>query len=267
MPEKEIIPVTNDVMFKALFVKCPEALAGFLASALKIERSTIKNVRIKNPELTPSCYEGKLTRLDILLELYDDVINIEMQVSKTADYKDRSLFYWARVYNDALKEGQSYNESKKCICINILNFTMFEEWKEYHSSFSVREDTHNVRLTDKLEIHFLELTKVKKITRDQNEVDSLKLWMQLFKAKSKEELDMLSNTTVDDIRTSVSVIYDLSEDEKLREYIRQREKAEFDYQSDMANAMAEGEKKKEAALIAKWKAKGMTDEEIKELLG
>ena len=107
-------------MFKALFVKCPEALAGFLASALKIERSTIKNVRIKNPELTPSCYEGKLTRLDILLELYDDVINIEMQVSKTADYKDRSLFYWARVYNDALKEGQSYNESKKCICINIL---------------------------------------------------------------------------------------------------------------------------------------------------
>ena len=263
MPEKEIIPVTNDVMFKALFVKCPEALAGFLASALKIERSTIKNVRIKNPELTPSCYEGKLTRLDILLELYDDV----MQVSKTADYKDRSLFYWARVYNDALKEGQSYNESKKCICINILNFTMFEEWKEYHSSFSVREDTHNVRLTDKLEIHFLELTKVKKITRDQNEVDSLKLWMQLFKAKSKEELDMLSNTTVDDIRTSVSVIYDLSEDEKLREYIRQREKAEFDYQSDMANAMAEGEKKKEAALIAKWKAKGMTDEEIKELLG
>lgn len=141
------------------------------------------------------------------------------------------------------------------------------EWKEYHSSFSVREDTHNVRLTDKLEIHFLELTKVKKITRDQNEVDSLKLWMQLFKAKSKEELDMLSNTTVDDIRTSVSVIYDLSEDEKLREYIRQREKAEFDYQSDMANAMAEGEKKKEAALIAKWKAKGMTDEEIKELLG
>ena len=78
---------------------------------------------------------------------------------------------------------------------------------------------------------------------------------------------MLSNTTVDDIRTSVSVIYDLSEDEKLREYIRQREKAEFDYQSDMANAMAEGEKKKEAALIAKWKAKGMTDEEIKELLG
>ena len=72
------------------------------------------------------------------------------------------------------------------------------------------------------------------------------------------------------IKNGVKVIYSLSEDEKIREYVRQREKAEMDYRSDMSYAKAEGkaegmaeERKK---LIAKLKNKGMTDEEIAELL-
>ena len=81
---------------------------------------------------------------------------------------------------------------------------------------------------------------------------------------------MLETTGTEAIKNGVKVIYSLSEDEKIREYVRQREKAEMDYRSDMSYAKAEGkaegiaeERKK---LIAKWKAKGMTDEEIAELL-
>lgn len=246
---RDFIPITNDVMFKALFTHSNYILENFIASTLNIPQESIKNIRVLNPEMPPNFYEGKLTRLDILLETSDDVINIEMQVSKKEDYKERSLFYWARMYNDQLKEGENYLQAKKCVCINVLDFKLFE-CDEYHSEFMSLEKTRHELLTDKMDIHFLELPKVNKISKESNKSNSLELWMQLFKADSKEELDMLSATT-DAIRTSVNIIYDLSEDEKIREYVRQREKAAFDYGADMANAKAKGKYETLANLVIK----------------
>ncbi|MDE5736927.1 MAG: Rpn family recombination-promoting nuclease/putative transposase [Oscillospiraceae bacterium] len=273
--EREIIPVTNDVMFKALFVRNPDLLKSFLVAALNLDSSSITNLKIRNTELTPDYYEGKLTRLDILLETDGKIINIEMQVARKEDYKERALFYWARMYNNELKEGETYDEISRCICINVLNFTMFE-CSDYHSSFSVREDTRHELLTDRMQIHFLELPKVEKISEksEAEKEDTLQLWMQLFKAKSKEELEVLKTTTIKEIQTSVNVIYDLSEDEQIRERVRQREKAEQDYYSDIAHAKAkgkaeglvEGAANERTNLIAKWKAKGKTEKEIQELL-
>lgn len=81
---------------------------------------------------------------------------------------------------------------------------------------------------------------------------------------------MLETTGTEAIKNGVKVIYSLSEDKKIREYVRQREKAEMDYRSDMSYAKAEGKvegkAERDSELIAKWKAKGMTDEEIAELL-
>lgn len=267
--EREIIPITNDVMFKALFTRNPDLLKSFLVAALNLDSSSITNIKIRNTELMPDYYEGKLTRLDILLETDGKIINIEMQVARKEDYKERALFYWARMYNNELKEGETYDEIGRCICINVLNFTMFA-CPDYHSSFSVREDTRHELLTDRMQIHFLELPKVEKISAGAESKDTLQLWMQLFKAKSKEELEMLETTTVKAIQTGVHVIYDLSEDEQIRERVRQREKAEQDYYSDMAHAKAEGIAKgkaeRDAELIANWKAQGMTEEEIHRLL-
>lgn len=269
--ERKIIPVTNDIMFKALFVRNPDLLKSFLVAALNLDSSSITHLKIRNTELTPDYYEGKLTRLDILLETDEKIINIEMQVARKEDYKERALFYWARMYHNELKEGETYDEIGRCICINVLNFTMFT-CKEYHSSFSVREDIRHELLTDRMQIHFLELPKVENIN-EQVEIenkDTLQLWLQLFKAKSKEELEMLKTTTIKEIQTSVNVIYDLSEDEQIRERVRQREKAEQDYYSDIAHAkaegLAEGAANERANLIARWKAKGKTEKEIQELL-
>ncbi|MDE6729148.1 MAG: Rpn family recombination-promoting nuclease/putative transposase [Oscillospiraceae bacterium] len=265
--EREIIPVTNDVMFKALFTRNPDLLKSFLVATLHLDSSSITNIKIRNTELTPDYYEGKLTRLDILLEADGKIINIEMQVARKEDYKERALFYWARMYNNELKEGETYDEIGRCICINVLNFTMFE-CSDYHSSFSVREDTRHELLTDRMQIHFLELPKIEKIKekfRMENK-DILRLWMQLFKAESKEELEMLEAVPVEAIQNGVHVIYDLSKDEQIRERVRQREKAEQDYYSDMAHAKAEGRAETYKELIANWKAQGMTEEEIRKLL-
>ncbi|MCR5599522.1 MAG: Rpn family recombination-promoting nuclease/putative transposase [Ruminococcus sp.] len=243
--KREIIPVTNDVMFKALFVNDDRdyaLLRSFLSAALKIPKNEIVDILIKNPELVPLAYEGKMTRLDILLTTSKHTINVEMQVASEEYYKERSLLYCARMYHDELHEGEDYGKLQPCIGIHILNFTLFPACPEYHSSFSMREDNRHEQLTDKMQLHYLELPKVLKVS-DKNkpdENDELRLWMQLFKAKTEEELDLLNATNVTAIQQGVKAVRTLSEDEKIREYVRQREKAIQDYYSDMAVAESRG---------------------------
>lgn len=265
----KITPATNDVVFKILFVRHPKLLKNFIATVLEINEKDIESLTVRNPELPPNYVDGKLARLDILLKIAGHTINIEMQFAKKEDYKERTLYYWTRMYSDELKKGKAYNEVDRCICINILNFNMFD-CVTYHSVFSVRENHRNELLTDKMELHFFELPKVGK---ELDETDSMQLWLQLFKAKNREALDMLKNTNVSVIQEGVDVIYSLSEDEKVQEYIRQREIAEADYYSDIFNARAEGIEEGKAkgmadiiARIKKWRAEGKTQEEIDILL-
>ncbi len=36
----------------------------------------------------------------------------------------RTLFYWSKLYTEQLSEGQAFNELKKTITINILDFNI-----------------------------------------------------------------------------------------------------------------------------------------------
>ena len=121
--------------------------------------------------------------------------------------------------------------------------------------------------SDKFSIHFFELKKVGKNPDPENR---RKLWLQFINADSEEELEMISQTNVPIMQKAVNVIYDMSEDTKIREYARMREKALHDEASALKNAKAEGEaigaKKTEEAIISKLKAYGMTDEQIKAAL-
>ena len=80
----------------------------------------------------------------------------------------------------------------------------------------------------------------------------------------------ISQTNAPIMQKAVNVIYDMSEDTKIREIARLREKALHDEASALKNAKAEGEaigaKKTEEAIISKLKAYGMTDEQIKAAL-
>ena len=66
------------------------------------------------------------------------------------------------------------------------------------------------------------------------------------------------------------IIYDLSEDTRIREAARIREKALHDEASALANAKnegrAEGRAEGEANIISKMKAYGLSDEQIKAII-
>ena len=61
------------------------------------------------------------------------------------------------------------------------------------------------------------------------------------------------------------MIYDMSEDTRLREMARMREKALHDEASALKNAEEEGRQEEREEIIAKLKAHGLTDEQINEI--
>jgi len=219
-----------------MFTENTDLLHDFLASTLEIPYDSIKNITIQNPELLPNTIDGKLSRMDIKMQVDYRVINIEMQINNEPDYSDRALYLWAMLYAGEIKRGNEYDELKQSICINVINFNMFD-CSEYHSHFTVMEKNRHEILTDKCGIHFFEL---KKIGKQANKENRKELWLQLINAETKEEFDMLAQTGVAPIQKAVYVLHQMSEDEKIKELAWQRKIAEHDEASRMKGAERRG---------------------------
>lgn len=261
----EIISASHDVVFKALFVRNPDILRAFLRDILDLSITDSDKITILNPELIPDYSEGKLSRLDIHVEMKNRRFNIEMQARKNGFSAERVLYYWAELYAEKFKSGGKYEDLDQTISVNVLGFK-FLNCENYHSSYSILEDTRYEKFTDKLSIYVFELPKVPK---EIISGDVKQQWMELIRADSEEALEMVRTTTENPaIQKGIEAVYALNADTVLREQIRQREKAVRDYENDMATAMSEGEAKgrteERNALIEKMRKRGMSEEEIRE---
>ena len=254
---KNIVKAKLDIIFKKLFAdaKNEDILRAFISDILDIPYDSIKTIDITNPELMPESIDEKFSRMDVKLTVNDKLVNIEIQVNNEGFYEDRATYQWARLFTSDLKRGEDYGLIKQSIAINIINFNMFD-CAEYHSSFSIREDTRHERLTDKCAIHFFEL---KKINKKPNVSDRKELWMQLINAESEEELEMLNETEVPAIKRAVVVIKDMSADEKLRELAWQRETMLHDKATALRFARETGYAEGEEKGIKKGREEGIAE--------
>lgn len=259
---RNVISAKLDIIFKKFFTENKDMLYSFVSSMLDIPLESISEIEITNPEMPPETLSGKFSRLDLNMRIDNRLVNVEIQVKNDADYRDRTLFYWAKLYSSELKSGEEYGELKQTIAINIINFNMFD-CEEYHSSFSVMEDTRHEVFSDKFKLHFFEL---KKIGRTPNPNNSRELWLQFINADSEEDFEMINQTNVPIMQKAVKVIYNMSEDTRIREAARLREKSLHDEASALGGARREGIAEGEANIIAKMKAAGMTDQQINEIL-
>ena len=261
----DIIKAKLDVVFKKLFTSDDEILRCFLADILEIPKGQIRNIKVENPNILPSVLNGKQSQLDLKMSVDDKIVNVEIQLCNEGNFPDRSVYYWSKMFSEDLKKKEDYAELKKTICINILDFKLFD-CKSAYSKFLLLEESRHELLTDKCSILFFELKKINS-TVDRN--DRRKLWLQLIKAETKEELDMLEKTDVPEIQKAVVILNEMSADEEMREMARLREKAILDHNSAMNFARregkAEGKAEEREATIARMRQKGYTEEQIHDL--
>lgn len=255
--DNRIVKLKLDVIFKAMFgdKKNEDLLADFLSSILEIPRSSIKKIIMDNIELIPENFADKFSRVDLKMQVDEKIVNVEMQISNEEHFRERTLYYWSRIYGSELKSGEDYGDLKETICINIVNFNLFD-CSDYHSHFKIMEKNRHEVLSDTFAIHFFEL---KKIGKNPDKNDRMKLWLQLINAESEEELDMLENTNVKEIEKAVLILKEISADEKMRYLAEMREKA----MHDEANALNSAERKGREEGIAEGRAEGRAEERAK----
>lgn len=270
--DSNIVKAKLDIIFKKLFTDegNQHLLQAYLSDTLGIPYDSIENLVVLNSEIMPDSITEKYSRMDIRMKANGRLINVEMQIKDEGDYKDRSLYYLSKLYSGQLKSGEVYGSLNQCISINIINFNLFD-CEKYHSSFSMREDSRNEQLTDKFTAHYFELKKIGKNIDKNNKQE---LWLRLINAETEDELDMLETAKDSTLDKAITKLKYFSENEQLRFDAISREKYINDQASLERSAMlagraegrAEGERKKEAEILAKMRKSGLSEEQIKAIL-
>ena len=228
MSKKSKVTPKLDLVFKKIFgdVRNTDILADFLATVLAIKPSDISQIEILDNEIIPDILLSKFSRLDLRITINKVTsVNIEIQILNYGNYKERTLFYWAKMYTGELQKNEDYINLKNAISINVIDFNLFD-CKEYHSTFKVFEEHRQELLTDKFRIDFLELRKAKDMKESGSMTDKKQMWMDFLNtnAEDDETLERLA-TESPIMKKAVAVLRQMSADEKELYEIEQREKA------------------------------------------
>ena len=273
---KTKIPVTNDYIFKKIFSKKgnESILKDFLIAILEIP---IEKIEVQaEVSLEKQLEENKLGRLDILAILNDDtIVNIEVQVLNPSNFIERTLYYWSGNYYNNLMSGENYREVKKTMAINILDYEQFREGP-YHEIVRLRRDYENEIMTDKMEIHFIQIPKFVKEKRGVE--TKLEQWLQFISQVNSKgvELAMEKNKEIKKAKDEYEY---LTGEEAERRIAFLRDKAIRDEKSMRQGARDEGrqegrqegemigERRKQLEIAKKMLAADMLVKQISELTG
>ncbi len=194
-----------DFIFKKIFgsENHPNILISFLNAVMK-PVDKIVSVVINNTEITKDFLEDKFSRLDVKATTNKgEIINIEIQIKTEYNMIKRSLYYWSKLYEEQLSEGDKYETLSRTVCINILDFKYLDN-DRFHNGYRLKElELYNLRkksFYDKISA----LSNAEKKGREEG-----KLLERINIAKNL--LDVLDNETIS-LKTGLSV----EEIEKLR---------------------------------------------------
>jgi predicted transposase/invertase (TIGR01784 family) len=174
------------------------------------------------------------------MEVNKQLINLEVQVKDENDYPERSLYHWARCYAGTLKESEEYINLPRTIAINIVDFVLFKDTKDFHSEFRALEVTRHTELTDRMSLHYFELKKLPNVA-ESDAGNGLRMWLALFNAKTEEEMAKIEKIGGRTMKQAVHAYRNVIASEKFKNDERLRERARHDEISALAYAKRKGE--------------------------
>jgi len=240
----------NDLMFRIVFETNPDALKSLLCSLLHYKDTDIAKIEIKNPIRLGKRVDDKKYVYDIYLLLNNqEKIHLELQVVRQDYWTERSLCYLCRDFGN-LNSGDTYDQVKPLIQIDILDFDLYENSQEFYSVYHLANDKTGRIYSDKISLHVLQLNKVSYAT-EEDKAYHIDYWAKLFNATTWEDLKMLAKEH-DSLQSTVETIYRISADEDTLLEIRARED-ELRLQRTIENEMkrrAEIMEEQQATIVA-----------------
>jgi len=268
-----ILPPCYDFVFKRIFGENEAVFISFINSIFERtgERKVVSIV-YQNNEFPKEYLDGRSNILDVRATLDDGTqCNVEVQVREQTFYEARTLFHWARLYYEQIKKGQTFQDLKKTICINILDFTLFSE-EDFFNHYIIVNEKSLKKAFDEFGIYFFELPKFRQNQYTQTESHTrLENWTSFLSDNKKENLEKLAMQE-EAFQQAYEKLKYLSSDKDMQYLYHMERMKEIGIKTDLRAAeekgIAEGEirGKKEANLAnaRKMKAKGFSIAEIME---
>lgn len=196
-----------------------------------------------------------------------------MQIATQSYIVERMLYYWSRLYEQQLKKSENYNHLEKTIEILIADFNILHlENLPYHTKWKIIEEKdRKVILTDKLEFHIIELSKIKEITEDSKLLD----WLHFIENPKSERVIMKMKEN-EELKEAGEKLQNLSEDEILESIVeaelRQRRDKNAIYDAGIEQGIKQNQQQVVKKLIEEKasidfiiKVTGLTNKEIEQI--
>ena len=209
----------------------------------------------KNPILRREFPKDKLGILDVVVEIDNkQSCDLEMQIVESEDIIERMLYYWGKLYTRNIKAGEDYSELKRTIVILIADFEVkgLEE-QGYHSKWKIIEEKERKTiLTNDLELHILEIPKIK--VEGTEKTDLIKWLKFIDNPKSKEVEEYMKENVA--IKEANEKLDKMLEDEHLRKIAEWREMAIIEENSMKKSAYRKGREEGEICGEARGEVRG-----------
>ena len=240
--------MTNDYMFRAVLQKNTKVLRGLIGSLLHLDPESL-DVKITNPIILGQSFINKDFILDVNVTINKEIkLNLEMQITNYHNWKERSLSYLCRSFDDVYK-GDDYTTAIPVIQIGFLDFDLFPEAPEFYATYMMKNIKNNILYTDKLRMSVIELNHIELATEEDRRY-GIDKWAVFFKIKTWEELKAMAATN-QYMQSAADTIFELSSDENIRELCRRRAEYEADERHNARNVAIIAEQK---SIIARQKS-------------
>ena len=235
-----LLPPKMDFVFKRIFgnEKHPNVLISFLNAVLN-PIDLIESVELKDTTIEKNHLEDKYSRLDMkAITNKGEYINIEIQLKDEYNMIKRSLYYWSKLYEGQLESGENYQKLSRTICINLLDFHLLNH-SNFHSVYRLKDCRTNEELTDVMELHFIELKKMKDVQRVEDVKSKLEAWLYFINQPDSELVQELEKVEIE-IKEAKAELVRLSGDRKERERYEKRRESRLNEISALAYAEEKG---------------------------
>ena len=243
-----ILQITKVIEYiQRLFNKDNQKITKAFAEAMldeKIHHMTIN----EDKELLSDTLDKKTGILDLQIDVNNtEKVDVEVQLVERSNLPERLLFYFSKLYLKGIGKGEDYRIAKRVVLIAIIDYNLKIEIedKKMETIWQIVEKNHpKTILTNKFEIHILELEKVKEEYK-KNKENKKAQWLLFLDDPETEEVKEIMEKN-EDVKEAVIEVRKLSQDEQLQREAELREKAIMDekaiYQAGLDNGKEEGEK-------------------------
>lgn len=189
----EVIPATNDYIFKALFQdKEMRGILSFVISEVTgIDKEYIfEHLVFRNSEIPKRNITEKANTNDLVVDIENTTISLEMNSNNGLDTKFRNSAHYHSLIVDSIKQADTYKDAKIIIQINFDNKRPFS--KELISEIMLMDVLTGKIDEENYKKYRINLSKVRQKDYNKSEITRFERILLVMQEKDKEKLRSLA---------------------------------------------------------------------------